>query len=306
MNIIDTFRYLVSLEEHKHFSRAAQACHITQPALSNALKSLEEEMGVKIVNRGRNYEGLTAEGKQVLASAYQVLHEIGKLKSEINSQKSAPIGNLIIGSIPSTLPVASQFAASIFAEFNGLKPTVRSMTSHDLDLCLENLSVDVAFGYTERPFVNTQELRVIPQYEEKYFFINKNTSSNTFGPISWKEAARSKLSLLTPEMHNRKLIDVFFKKNNVDIEPVMQTDSIFSLLLSVQSSDLATILSGPTAKFAKTNHELSVRELTDPAESTAIGIMIPSSNRLSIVQHAVEEFASSDKWTKILIDISMP
>ena len=107
-------------------------------------------------------------------------------------------------------------------------------------------------------------------------------------------------------MHNRKLIDVFFKKNNVDIEPVMQTDSIFSLLLSVQSSDLATVLSGPTAKFAKINKELSVRELTDPAESTAIGIMIPSSNRLSIVQYAVEECASSDKWAKILVDISMP
>ena len=206
MNIIDTFRYLVALEEHKHFSRAAQACHITQPALSNALKSLEEEMGVKIVNRGRNYEGLTAQGKQVLASAYQVLHEIGKLKSEINSQKSAPMGNLIIGSIPSTLPVASQFAASIFGEFNGLNPTVRSMTSHDLDLCLENLSVDVAFGYTERLSVNTQGLRVIPQYAEKYFFINKDSSCNRFGSISWKEAARSKLSLLTPEMYNRKLM----------------------------------------------------------------------------------------------------
>ena len=306
MNIIDTFRYLVSLEEHKHFSRAAQACHITQPALSNALKALEEEMGVKIVNRGRNYQGLTAEGKQVLASAYQVLHEIGKLKSEIKSQKSAPIGNLVIGSIPSTLPVASQFAASIFSECNGLKPTVRSMTSHDLELSLENLSVDVAFGYTDRPTVETQDLRIIPQYEEKYFFIKKNVSQDGFGPISWKEAARSKLSLLTPEMHNRKLIDIFFKKNNVEIEPVMQTDSIFSLLLSVQSSELATILSGPTAKFAKINKGLSIRELTDPSEGTAIGIMIPSGNRLSIVQCAVEEFASSDKWSKILVDISIP
>ena len=180
------------------------------------------------------------------------------------------------------------------------------MTSHDLELSLENLSVDIAFGYTERPTVYTQELRVIPQYKEKYFFIKKNVSSDKFGPISWKEAARSKLSLLTPEMHNRKLIDIFFKKNNIEIEPVMQTDSIFSLLLSVQFSDLATILSGPTAKFAKINEELSVRELTDPAESTAIGIMIPSSNRLSIVQYAAEKFASSQKWVKILGDISIP
>ncbi len=306
MNIIDTFRYLVSLEEHKHFSRAAQACHITQPALSNALKALEEEMGVKIVNRGRNYEGLTDEGKQVLTSAYQVLHEIGKLKSEIKSKKSAPMGNLIIGSIPSTLPVASQFAASIFGEFNGLKPVVRSMTSHDLELSLENLSVDVAFGYTDRSAVHAQELHILPQYEEKYFYIKKSSSSTSSLPISWKEAAEGKLCLLTPEMHNRKLIDIFFKKNDIVIEPVMQTDSIFSLLLSVQFSDLATILSGPTANFAKINKELSIRELTDPSESTAIGIMIPSSHKLSVMQYVVEEFAMSEKWSSILGGISMP
>ena len=156
-------------------------------------------------------------------------------------------------------------------------------------------------------------------YDKKIHVVNNALGLHTF--VSRVQGNKLKSKKLfqhlnhypTPEYHTiednygfKKNKWYVFKKNNVDIEPVMQTDSIFSLLLSVQSSDLATILSGPTAKFAKTNHELSVRELTDPAESTAIGIMIPSSNRLSIVQHAVEEFASSDKWTKILGDISMP
>ena len=46
--------YLIALSEHAHFGRAAKACHITQPALSNAMKALEEEFGVVIVKRGRN------------------------------------------------------------------------------------------------------------------------------------------------------------------------------------------------------------------------------------------------------------
>ena len=57
-------RYLVALSEHKHFGRAAQACHITQPALSNALRSLESEFGVVIVKRARVYVGLTHEGER--------------------------------------------------------------------------------------------------------------------------------------------------------------------------------------------------------------------------------------------------
>ena len=46
VNLLDAMRYLVALEQHRHFGRAASACHITQPALSNALRALEQELGV--------------------------------------------------------------------------------------------------------------------------------------------------------------------------------------------------------------------------------------------------------------------
>ena len=74
MNLLSAMRYLVALEEHKHFGRAAQACHITQPALSNAIRALETEFGVVIVRRGRTYAGLTPEGEAVCASAHHMLH----------------------------------------------------------------------------------------------------------------------------------------------------------------------------------------------------------------------------------------
>ena len=70
MNLLTSLRYLVALAEHRHFARAAQACHITQPALSNALRALEKEFGTPIVKRARSYAGLTPEGERVLASAF--------------------------------------------------------------------------------------------------------------------------------------------------------------------------------------------------------------------------------------------
>ena len=75
MNLLASLRYLVALHEHRHFGRAAQACHITQPALSNALRSLEEEFGVVIVQRGRAYVGLTHEGQAVLTTAQRMLRD---------------------------------------------------------------------------------------------------------------------------------------------------------------------------------------------------------------------------------------
>ena len=75
MNLLGSLKYLVALDEHKHFGRAAQACHITQPALSNALRAIEQEFGCAIVNRGRSYVGFTPEGQRVLASARRMLQE---------------------------------------------------------------------------------------------------------------------------------------------------------------------------------------------------------------------------------------
>ena len=74
MNLLPSLRYLVALQEHKHFGRAAQACHITQPALSNAIRALEREFDVVIVKRDRNFVGLTPQGERVLASAKLMLH----------------------------------------------------------------------------------------------------------------------------------------------------------------------------------------------------------------------------------------
>ena len=65
MNLLASLRYLVALHEHRHFGRAAQACHITQPALSNALRALEKEFGVVVVRRGRSFEGFTPEGEPI-------------------------------------------------------------------------------------------------------------------------------------------------------------------------------------------------------------------------------------------------
>ena len=85
MNLLSTLRYLVALNEHKHFGRAAQACHITQPALSNAVRALEAEFNVVIVKRDRNFAGLTPEGERVLASAQLMLHEHAILQQELKS-----------------------------------------------------------------------------------------------------------------------------------------------------------------------------------------------------------------------------
>ena len=140
MTGVQTCALPISLEQHRHFGRAASACHITQPALSNALRALEAELDVAIVRRGRSYEGLTPEGERVLASANRLLREQELLRQDLHSSIGAPRGSLTIGAVPTAIPVAARFASQLQARHSGIKPIVRSLSSHEIESGLANLS----------------------------------------------------------------------------------------------------------------------------------------------------------------------
>jgi DNA-binding transcriptional LysR family regulator len=217
MNLLEAMRYLVALEQHRHFGRAASACHITQPALSNALRSLEAELEVAIVRRGRSYEGLTPEGERVLASANLLLREQELLRQDLHSSVGTPRGTLVIGSIPTAIPVAARFAAQLQARHGGIVPVVRSLSSPEIETGLENLALDMGLGYTER----NKKFKVLPQYVEQYFLLRRRSAGAAallqLGEVvSWREAAAMPQCLLTHEMHNRTIIDAAFRKAGFD------------------------------------------------------------------------------------------
>ena len=103
-------QYLAALAREKHFTRAAQACSVTQPTLSGRIRQLERELGVPIVERAQRYVGLTPEGERVLKWAHLVLDNWHSLQQElgtIRSKKGDLTGRLSLGVIPSALPMVS-------------------------------------------------------------------------------------------------------------------------------------------------------------------------------------------------------
>lgn len=64
---IKQLKYLIALDQTRHFGRAAAACHITQPTLSMRIRNLEEELNLTLIQRGQRFEGFTPEGERILA-----------------------------------------------------------------------------------------------------------------------------------------------------------------------------------------------------------------------------------------------
>ena len=303
MNLLTSLRYLVALAEHRHFARAAESCHITQPALSNALRALEKELGTPIVKRARSYAGLTPEGERVLATAQRMLHEQALLQQELASRVGQPRGRLQLGVVPTAVPVAARFAAMLQATHPGIAPVVRTLSSQDIEEGLENLSLDLALGFTDRlkkggPFA------VLPQYAEHYFLVRRlqkpvgtgKAALHLGAAMRWGDAALLPLCLLTPEMHNRSIVDRAFAKAGAVVTPVMETNSVLTLALSVLAGHVCSVLPGAMVGAIRSQGELEALPLVEPAMMTAIGFMFLAKNSASRVLEAALALARDERW----------
>lgn len=303
MNLLSSLRYLAALDEHKHFGRAAMACHITQPALSNALKALEVEFGVAIVKRGRSFGGLTAEGERVLGTAQRMLHERELLQQDLRSIAGKPQGTLRIGAVPTAIPIAARFSAMLQARHAGIAPVVLSMSSADLESGLEALTLDMGLGYTDRMARHSPRLRCAAQYTEHYFLLRKaatiSTSQMQLGPkMTWHEAAQLPLCLLTREMYNRSIVDAAFEEAGVRVKPVIETNSILTLALSVVVGDVCSVLPGALMDAVRGYRELEALPLVSPAVRTAIGFMVQGGDRTSRALDAALTMAQDAAWLR--------
>ncbi len=103
MNLRD-LHYLVALADHRHFSRAAEACHVSQPTLSTQLKKLEDELDVQLVERNSRQVLLTSVGEAVAARARVVLQEADNLRELARLSKEPHAGTLTLGVFPTLGP----------------------------------------------------------------------------------------------------------------------------------------------------------------------------------------------------------
>ncbi|WP_038052831.1 hydrogen peroxide-inducible genes activator [Thioalkalivibrio sp. ALJ1] len=96
---LSELRYVVAVANARHFGRAAEACHVSQPSLSVAVRKFEEELGVTLFERGRGEVSVTPAGEQIIAQARRVLAEVEQLRSVAVQSQDQLAGPLRLGAI---------------------------------------------------------------------------------------------------------------------------------------------------------------------------------------------------------------
>jgi LysR family transcriptional regulator, hydrogen peroxide-inducible genes activator len=169
-------RYLESLAETRHFGHAAEACAVTQPALSMQIKELEDELQISLVERRKSGIELTEQGEEIARRARTILASVRDLRDYAKHQEGVLSGALKLGAIPSIapylLPAALPELQWRFPALNlQLRETVtenliRELVTGDLDLVLIALPV-------ADPEVETLYL-----FDDRFILATKATSRN--------------------------------------------------------------------------------------------------------------------------------
>jgi DNA-binding transcriptional LysR family regulator len=145
-------RYLLAVAEERHFTRAAAREHIAQPALSQQIRRLEDEVGLPLVQRTTRRVTLTEAGELLVDRARRILAEVDAARTELEGLRGVQSGHVTVGAMHTMGPIDVSLALAIFHERHpGVELTVREQASEELAEMLRTDELDLAFlSVTER------------------------------------------------------------------------------------------------------------------------------------------------------------
>lgn len=139
------FRYFVAGAEELHFTRAAERLHVAQPAVSQQVRRLEEELGVTLLNRTKGKVSLTDPGAALLAEARRVLQQVDLARLATHEARDRSAARLRVGYTPASLPIRVAKALQRLAAPNkGLEVTMESGFGLELIAAVHDERLDAA------------------------------------------------------------------------------------------------------------------------------------------------------------------
>ncbi|CRM74669.1 MULTISPECIES: LysR family transcriptional regulator [Pseudomonas] len=238
---IKQLKFLIALEQTRHFGQAAARCHITQPTLSMRLRNLEDELGLELVTRGQRFEGFTQAGERVLAWARTLLAAHDGLFAEAAACRGQLVGSLRLGLVPLSGFNSISYIQGLSQTFPELKFSLSSMSSDKIIEALGTNQLDLGVCYLDH--VNPNYLEVFELGETRVGLLYDTRHFQFEGTeMSWEDAAQLPLGMISNGMHYRKSIDLSFRSRGLDPQPILESDSTYQLFQAIHEGFCCAIM----------------------------------------------------------------
>ncbi|GIZ13147.1 LysR family transcriptional regulator [Pseudomonas sp. NCCP-436] len=286
---IKQLKFLVALDETRHFGQAAARCHVTQPTLSMRLRQLEEELGLALVRRGQRFEGFTAEGQRILAWARSVLAAQDGLLAEAAACRGHLVGTLRLGVVPLASFDPMRLLGLFATRHSGLRFQLQALSSDQILEGLARNQLDLGLSYLDRldreQFASLElaEARMGLLYDSRHFHF-PNPS------LRWEQLADLPLGLLSSGMHFRLSIDHSFRARGLRPQVLLEADAVHHLIQAVNAGLCCSIMPLPANDRQNDSH-LHLRPIEDANTLAPLGLIMRRSAPSSPLAQACFEEA---------------
>lgn len=266
---ISQLRALVAVAERGNFSSAALDLGLSQSTISHAIATLEEELDVVLLFRGRHGATLTPIGEQVIQEARQILQLLGTIRQKTNLARKLQSGQVRVASVRS---IATNILPEIIAQFRGKFPEINvAIADYDryaeVEQALREGKADV--GLTILP--TTAEFETWELFRDEFVALLPPGTLHPDMPLSWEELTNYPMILnLRSVQHNRVVHDHLLQFGQIlKVEYEVREDS--TILSMVKQSLGATVIAQLAAEPIPDG--IQVRSLPVPLERI-IGVAI--------------------------------
>ena len=269
---IQDLRAFLAVAEERHFSRAAQRLHISQPPLSQRIGALERKLGVRLFERGRGGVSLTAAGAALLPQARVVLQQLARAQELAQRAGRGESGELSIG-FAGSMPF-SELLPRLLRDFRRAWPDVRlqlrQLSSNEQLRQLQEHGLDLGFiRSTSQPDEQALELRVL-QREPLYAAVHAGHALAGLGRLRLSRLREDPFILYSREFGSGMREQIVALCLEAGFSPrVVQEVHEMPTLISLVSAGIGVGLVAASMQRASVP-QVHYLELDDPGASTDI------------------------------------
>jgi LysR family hydrogen peroxide-inducible transcriptional activator len=263
-------RYVEALARHSHFGRAADACAISQPALSMQIKELEEALGTALFERGARQVQLTNFGKEFVLRARDILRSIDALGDVARASQDRLVGPLRIGVIPTVAPyLLPTIIGNLMRLHDGLDIHVRETLTPKLIQDLADGRLDtaiVALPVSEPSFTE------VALFTEDFVLVRPGEDDGK--PVPDRETLREMRLLLLEEGHCfRDQALAFCNIQSALTRELLDASSLSTLVQMVGAGIGVTLIPEMAVAMETRSASVSVARFENPRPSRTIGMI---------------------------------
>ncbi|MGF0539612.1 LysR family transcriptional regulator [Agrobacterium sp. ES01] len=297
--MIDKLEFFIALARERHFGRAAQECGISQPSLSAAIRQLEDQLGVMLVQRGSRYQGLTPEGQRVLEWARRIVGDARTMREEMRTVRRGLSGHIRLAVIPTALAMVPRITEPFQKKHPDVTFSVSSRNSLQVLSLLENLEVDAGITYLDNEPLG--RVTSVSLYAERYHLITAaGTPMADRDAVTWHDVADLRLCLLTPDMQNRRIINQHMQEAGAIIKPTLESNSMIVLFSHVRTGQWASIMPKNVAQAFGFPAEIRMIPIIEPDVEHLVGLVAPHREPhtplVSALLHEARRLAEDEKF----------